>query len=208
MNAFPPRSPVRGSGQRASKADATVRASFSDARAFEAWCREYGFRPLPASPEAVAAFLVAEAEVGRSTSTIGRRCAAISYAHQLGKLANPTADEEVRAAMTGIRRRVGVAPNRKAAATAEIVAAMLMRIPDTMTGKRDRAILAIGFAGAFRRNELVALDVADLTGPPTILRVARASTAARASQPSPVGRAAGKSCFRRPWKPGFVWIRS
>lgn len=157
--------------QRASKADATVRAYASDARAFETWCREYGFRSLPASPEAVAAFLVAEAEAGRSASTIGRRCAAISYAHKLAKVSDPTADEEVRAAMKGIRRRVGVAPNRKAAATAEIVAAMLMRIPDTMAGKRDRAILAVGFAGAFRRSELVALDVADLAEHPDGLRV-------------------------------------
>lgn len=157
--------------QRASKADATVRAYAADARAFEAWCRGYGFLPLPASPEAVAAFLVAEAEAGRSASTIGRRCAAISYAHKLAKAADPTTSEEVRAAMKGIRRRVGVAPNRKAAATAEIVAAMLMRIPDTMAGKRDRAILAIGFAGAFRRSELVALDVADLAEHPDGLRV-------------------------------------
>lgn len=157
--------------QRASKADATVRAYAADARAFEAWCRVYGFRSLPASPEAVAAFLVAEAEAGRSASTIGRRCAAISYAHKLAKLADPTDDEAVRAVMKGIRRRVGVAPNRKAAATAEIVAAMLMRIPDTLAGKRDRAILALGFAGAFRRSELVALDVADLAEHPDGLRV-------------------------------------
>ncbi len=157
--------------QRASKADATVRAYSSDARAFEAWCRGYGFRSLPASPEAVAAFLVAEAEAGRSTSTIGRRCAAISYAHKLAKVVDPTDDEAVRAAMKGIRRRVGVAPSRKAAATAEIVAAMLMRIPDTLAGKRDRALLALGFAGAFRRSELVALDVADLSEDPDGLRV-------------------------------------
>lgn len=157
--------------QRASKADATVRAYSSDARAFEAWCRGYGFRPLPASPEAVAAFLVAEAEAGHSTSTIGRRCAAIRYAHKLAKVDDPTADEAVRAAMKGIRRRVGVAPSRKAAATAEIVAAMLMRIPDTLAGKRDRALLALGFAGAFRRSELVALDVADLSEHADGLRV-------------------------------------
>ncbi|MFG5121769.1 site-specific integrase [Methylorubrum sp. POS3] len=157
--------------QRASKADATVRAYSSDARAFEAWCRGYGFRPLPASPEAVAAFLVAEAEAGRSTSTIGRRCAAIRYAHKLAKVDDPTDDEAVRAAMKGIRRRVGVAPSRKAAATAEIVAAMLMQIPDTLAGKRDRALLALGFAGAFRRSELVALDVADLSEHADGLRV-------------------------------------
>lgn len=157
--------------QRASKADATVRAYSSDWQEFQGWCARSGFPSAPAGPEAVAAFLVAEAESGRSASTIGRRCAAISYAHKLAKQPDPTTDEEVRAVMKGIRRRIGVAPKRKAAATAEIVAAMLMRMPDTMTGKRDRALLALGFAGAFRRSELVALDVADLVEHADGLRV-------------------------------------
>ncbi len=157
--------------QRASKADATVRAYTADAKAFEAWCLRYGFRSLPASPEAVAGFLVAEAEGGRSASTIGRRLAAIRYAHKLAKAPDPTDDEEVRATMKGIRRRVGVAPTQKAAATAEIMAVLLSRIPDTLTGKRDRALLALGFAGAFRRSELVALDVEDLREDPEGLRV-------------------------------------
>ena len=157
--------------QRASKADATVRAYTADAKAFEAWCLRYGFRPLPARPEAVTGFLVAEAESGRSASTIGRRLAAIRYAHKLVKAPDPTDDEEVRAAMKGIRRRIGVAPTQKAAATAEIMAVLLSRIPDTLTGKRDRALLALGFAGAFRRSELVALDVDDLREDPEGLRV-------------------------------------
>ena len=73
--------------------------------------------------------------------------------------------------MKGARRKVSVAPEQKAAATAEILAALLMRTPDTLTGKRDRALLALGFAGAFRRSELVALDVADLREDPEGLRV-------------------------------------
>lgn len=157
--------------QRASKADATVRAYRGDAAAFEAWCSRYGFRSLAASPEAVAGFLVAEAEAGRAASTIGRRLAAIKYAHKLARLPDPTEDEAVRATMKGIRRKVGTAPDQKAAATADIVMAMLMRTPDTLTGKRDRALLALGFAGAFRRSELVALDVADLREDPEGLRV-------------------------------------
>jgi len=157
--------------QRASKADATVRAYTSDARVFQEWCARFGFRPLPTSPEAVAAFLVSEAEDGRAASTLGRRLAAIRYAHKLAGAADPTDDEGVRAAMKGARRKVGVAPTQKAAATAEILAAMLMRTPDTLTGKRDRALLALGFAGAFRRSELVALDVADLVEDPEGLRV-------------------------------------
>ncbi|KTS10793.1 integrase [Methylobacterium radiotolerans] len=157
--------------QRASKADATVRAYTSDARVFQDWCARFGFQSLPASPEAVAGFIVSEAENGRAASTLGRRLAAIRYAHKLARAADPTDDEGVRAAMKGARRKVGIAPTQKAAATAEILAALLMRTPDTLTGKRDRALLALGFAGAFRRSELVALDVEDLRDDPEGLRV-------------------------------------
>jgi site-specific recombinase XerD len=157
--------------QRASKADSTVRAYTSDVLVFQAWCTRYGFRSLPASPEAVAGFVVSEAEDGRAASTIGRRVAAIRYGHKLHGAADPTDDEGVRAAIRGARRKVGVAPTQKAAATAEILTAILMRTPDTLTGKRDRALLALGFAGAFRRSELVALNVEDLREDPEGLRV-------------------------------------
>lgn len=157
--------------QRASKASATVKAYRSDAALFGEWCKRYGFRSLPASPEAVAGFLVSEAYAGQAASTIGRRCAAIRYAHKLTGEADPTEDEGVRAAVKGIRRTIGTAPNQKAAATADILAALLLRTPDTMTGKRDRALLALGFSGAFRRSELVALDVADLQDDKDGLRV-------------------------------------
>ncbi|WP_238296747.1 site-specific integrase [Methylobacterium soli] len=139
-----------------------MRAYRGDAALFEAWCVRHGFRAMPASPEAVAGFLVHEAEAGRAASTIGRRCAAIRYAHKLAGQPDPTDNEAVHAAVKGIRRRIGTAPNQKTAATAEILAAMLMRIPDTLTGKRDRALLALGFAGAFRRSELVGLNVEDI----------------------------------------------
>ena len=158
--------------QRASKADSTVRAYTSDARVFQDWCAQYGFRSLPARPEAVAGFLVHEAEAGRSVSTIGRRLAAIRYAHKLAKLADPTDDEEVHTAMKGTRRKLrGRRINQKAAATVDILQMLLARTPDTLTGKRDRALLALGFSGAFRRSELVALDVEDLRDDPEGLRV-------------------------------------
>ena len=73
--------------------------------------------------------------------------------------------------MKGIRRRLGVAPTRKTAATVDVLQMLLARTPDTLTGKRDRALLALGFAGAFRRSELVAPDVEDLREDPEGLRV-------------------------------------
>ncbi|KQQ39148.1 integrase [Methylobacterium sp. Leaf125] len=154
--------PIVQAYQRASKAASTVKAYRKDWALFGAWCQRHGFQPQPATPEAVAAFLVSEADAGRAASTIGRRCAAIRYAHKLAGEPDPTNNEGVHATIKGIRRTIGTAPNQKAAATAEVLAAMLMRTPDTLTGKRDRALLALGFAGAFRRSELVALDVADL----------------------------------------------
>jgi hypothetical protein len=52
-----------------------------------------------AVPEAVAAFHEAERRV--RPSTIGRRIAAIRYAHKLAELPLPTDDERVRATMRG-----------------------------------------------------------------------------------------------------------
>ena len=149
--------------QRADKASATIRAYKSDAGLFDLWCREQGFAgAVPASPEMVAAFLTAEAERGVKAATISRRTAAIRYAHKLARHPDPTESEHVKSAVRGIRRTIGAAHKQKAPATAEIVAAMLSHCPPGLVGKRDRAILALGFAGAFRRSELVALDVSDL----------------------------------------------
>jgi site-specific recombinase XerD len=147
---------------REEKALATRRAYRSDFRVFEAWCRSRGVSALPAAAEAVAAFLAHDVEAGSRPSTLGRRLAAIRYAHKLAGHPAPTDDERVKATMRGIRRSVGTAPRKKTPATAERIVAMALAAGDDIKGQRDRALLLIGFAGAFRRSELVALDVEDL----------------------------------------------
>ena len=147
---------------RAEKAAATRKAYGSDFAIFRSWCEARGLNALPATPKSVAAFLAAEANAGIKPSTIGRRVAAIQYAHRLAGHEPPTASEAVKATVRGIRRSLGAAPARKAAATADKVRAMALIAPDTLTGLRDRALLLLGFAGAFRRSELVALNVADI----------------------------------------------
>jgi site-specific recombinase XerD len=126
-------------------------------------CTGRGVNALPASPETVAAYLASEAEAGLKPSTIGRRCAAIGHAHRLAGREPPTSNESVKATVRGIRRAMGAAPNRKAPAIAEITRDMAKAAPGgRMKGLRDRALLLLGFGGAFRRSELVALDVSDL----------------------------------------------
>jgi site-specific recombinase XerD len=89
----------------------------------------------------------------------------------LAKLPSPTGTDDVKVILAGIRRTLGTAPKRMQAATAERIRAMLEACPSTMTGTRDRALLALGFAGAFHRQELVALRVEDVTAVPDGLRV-------------------------------------
>jgi hypothetical protein len=72
----------------------------------------------------VAGFLACEVERGIRPSTIGRRVAAIRYAHKLAGYALPTDDERVKATVRGIRRAVDTAPRKKAPATAERIIAM------------------------------------------------------------------------------------
>ena len=146
----------------AEKADATRTAYRSDFAVFTAWCRARSLVWLPAATDTVAAFLAAQATAGAKASTIGRKAAAIRYAHKLAGHEPPTNSEAVKAVVRGIRRTIGTAPVRKQAATAALVTEMLTHCPTTLRGRRDSALLALGFSGAFRRSELVALTVSDL----------------------------------------------
>lgn len=144
------------------KSAGTRRAYASDWRIFTAWCAARELPPLPASSGTVARFLSSEATRGTKASTIGRRAAAIAHAHKLAGHEPPTNSESCKAVVRGIRRSIGCAPVRKSPATADLVMQMIERCDGSLIGLRDRALLALGFAGAFRRSELVALEVSDL----------------------------------------------
>jgi site-specific recombinase XerD len=146
---------------KAEKAASTRKAYATDFRIFREWCEARGVPSLPAAPETVAAYLAAHASISKA-STLGRRVAAIRYAHKLAGLALPTDAEGVKATMRGIRRTYGSARVRKTPAVAGKMLGMVATAPDKLAGLRDRALLLVGFGGALRRSELVALDVADI----------------------------------------------
>ena len=155
----------------AEKAVGTRRAYKTDFAIFRVWCVDRSASALPAEPATVAAFLAWEANRRIRPSTIGRRAAAIRYAHKLAGHSAPTDDERVRATMRGIRRSVGSAPTKKAPATADRIMAMVPLADTGLGDLRDRALLLLGFAGAFRRSELVALDLDDIEETKDGLRV-------------------------------------
>jgi site-specific recombinase XerD len=148
---------------RADRAESTKRAYESDHRLFAAWCRERTLCPLPAQPGAVAAFLADEAKKGRRPSTLGRRTAALKWMHRKSGHPSPTDDERVKSVMSGIKRTIGTAPRKLAPATNDRIIAMQAMTRQDVLGKRDKAILTLGFAIAARRSELVSLDIDHIT---------------------------------------------
>jgi site-specific recombinase XerD len=147
-------------------APSTRRAYRTDWADFAAWCDRQRLPALPAAPETVALYLADLAQGGKSASTLRRRLAAIAAAHRLAGHDSPTRHATVRTVWSGIRRAHGTAQVGKTPALTADLRAMVHALPDTVSGARDRALLLLGFAGAFRRSELVALDVADLQAVP------------------------------------------
>jgi len=150
----------------------THRLYKSDFRQFSEWCASHNLQALPALPETVARFLSFEAGRGIKPSTLIRRVAAIRMFHEANGNPSPTQHRGVKATIKGIRREKGSAQRKKAPATAERVAAMVAFCDlNTLTGLRDRALLLLGFSGAFRRSELVALQVNDIERTPEGIKV-------------------------------------
>ncbi len=126
---------------------------------FADWCKANGAVSLPAAPAAVAVYFAHMADQGRKPSTIDIARAAVKMAHETAGHADPTSNKHVRLTIRGIKRTVGTAPVQKAAILTADIRAMIRALPDSLLGVRDRALLLIGFAGAFRRSEVAALAV-------------------------------------------------
>ncbi len=142
---------------RLSIADSTRIAYRSDLDHFMRWGGS-----IPATAEMVAAYL-AEFSETLAVATNQRRIASISVAHDAAGFLNPCKSILVRSTMNGIKRLRGVSQKQAKALVKEDLFAILDAIMgESVKDARDRALLLIGFAGAFRRSELVGLDVGDV----------------------------------------------
>lgn len=157
---------------RASLSENTQRAYKSDLEHFFSW----GGR-IPSTAGEVATYI---AELGGtfSLATLARRLASISVAHQSRDLPNPVRSALVRATMRGMRRTFGSAQTAVTPLVLESLLSVISAMGLSIKDARDRALLLIGFAGAFRRSELVSLDRNDVrvTDQELILRLRRSKT--------------------------------
>ncbi|MGV8875259.1 MAG: site-specific integrase [Rhodococcus sp. (in: high G+C Gram-positive bacteria)] len=164
----------------ASRSAGTRRAYTSAWRRFETWCAAAGHIALPAHPATVAAYLVAAADTLTvdgtrvyAPSTLGKWVAAIADRHRATGHDNPCGHEMVRATLAGIRRDYASAGERPRNPRAPLLTSDITTIVDharrSATGwasevleRRDSALLLMGYTGAFRRSELVALECRDV----------------------------------------------
>lgn len=140
----------------------TVRAYKADLDCYTCWCDRLGLSPFPASPSQVADY-ISELAVRYKVATIQRRLAMLSKFHDLQGMESPTGHKIVRTTFDGIKREKGLrqkmAPAFQLASFKQVIKSLEESQP---TSFRDKIVLLLGFTGAFRRSELVSLNIEDL----------------------------------------------
>jgi integrase len=156
---------------RASAADNTRRAYAGDFAHFAAWCDRAGCPSLPAAPDDIANYLAglavgssADGMDARATATIKRRVAAIRLAHKVAGQIDPTGHVVVERTLAGIVRTLGSRQERAEPLTKQLLVRAVRALDGGgLAALRDRTLLLVGFAGAFRRSELVGITTEDVT---------------------------------------------
>jgi integrase len=155
----------------------SINAYFSDWEDFCMWCNQKNRQFLPANPHDVADYLEDRAKnswVGISGkkrilkeksplkwNSLDRRLTTITKIHQYNGLEFNRKDPAIRRTLKGIKRMLSkeqthrILENRKSPMLVQDIRKMVDSLDDTLTGKRDKALLLIGFSGALRRSELV-----------------------------------------------------
>jgi site-specific recombinase XerD len=157
----------------------TAKAYASDLRHYSHWCQANLVDPLPATVDTLAGYVTYLADAGKKVATIQRHLSALKKAHVLRGMECPTDNAQFQVLLDGISRVHGIRQKQAPAFTLHQLKQLVRALnTDTVTGLRDRAILLLGFTGAFRRSELAALNLDDLrfTEDCVIVSLARSKT--------------------------------
>ena len=147
-----------------SKAANTLRAYRSDFNDFEIFCSKNNFKSLPSDPKIITLYLTHLSKIMKF-STLKRRLASISVVHKLKghyiDIKHPLIMEN----LLGIKRVIGSAQRGKKPILINDLKLIIKAISSSnikfLRKTRDIAIILIGFAGGFRRSELVEIAIED-----------------------------------------------
>lgn len=143
------------------RAPATERAYRADWAAFNVWCAARGSTPLPAAATTVARYLD---DVARSqkVATVRRRLAAVRAAHLDAGSESPTGAAPVRLAVARAEWRQRGSEDPTVPLGVEELRAISRALPATLAGRRDRALLLLGYGAGLRPGELARLATRDV----------------------------------------------
>jgi len=146
------------------KSENTINAYESDWADFCDWCRFHKEEAFPASTATIINYINDLADYAKF-STIRRRISAISENFNAsGTGENPCKEWIVRETLVGLARQKGAAQKGKTPIYWDDIKKMTaLTDGKTLAGARDKALLLLGFMGAFRRSELSALDAEDIS---------------------------------------------
>ena len=149
-----------------SKANNTIRAYKSDFSDFGLFCAQNGFKSLPSEPKIVSLYLTYLSTKNVKISTLKRRLVSIGVIHKLKGYYLDTKHPSIIENIMGIKRRKGSIQKGKKPLLInnlkKIINAIDKEKNKNIKKLRDRSIILIGFAGGFRRNEIVSLNYEDL----------------------------------------------
>ena len=149
-----------------SKSINTLRAYKSDFYDFEKFCSKFGFKSLPSDPKAISLYLTDLSNKSKF-STLKRRLASINVIHKIKGFHIDIKHPIITENLIGIKRRIGAYQKRKKPLLINNLYQIIDLINHNQINKslqslRDKAIILLGFAGGFRRSELVSLEKSDL----------------------------------------------
>jgi integrase len=150
---------------QSAKSPATIKAYRREWNHFCHWCGGHGMISLPAMPETVAMY-IADCASECAVSTITRRLTAITKAHQAAGFSDSPSTTKhfiVGETMKGIRRTLGTAQLGKDPLLTSDIREIVAHCPHNLLGLRDRALILVGYSGAFRRSEISGIDFEHIT---------------------------------------------
>jgi len=142
-----------------SKANNTLRAYQSDFRDFSAFCAKNGLSSMPSQPKIIALYITHLSKSSKF-STLKRRIASISVLHKLKGHYLDTKHPIIMENLHGIKRTLGSRQKAKKPILINELKLIIKAIGQEKS--RDKALILIGFAGGFRRSELVNIDYDDV----------------------------------------------
>ncbi len=140
-----------------SKANNTLRAYQSDYRDFSLFCSKNGLSSMPTQPKIIALYITHLSKFSKF-STLKRRIASISVIHKLKGHYLDTKHPIIMENLHGIKRTLGSRQKAKKPLLINSLKRIIKAIDQEKKERdRDRALILIGFAGGFRRSELVSI---------------------------------------------------